>query len=275
MCSSDLELGDAEPLVLRTRDDLVGLAPEAMAIDAVDFLGLAASMSAAALRRGAALYRGEFMADASVADSAFEDWLAVERRRLADHAVLLFDALCAAETGTAKVGAAKRLVALDPLREASHRALMRAYADTGEAALALQQFDTCRALLKAEFGVEPAAETAALRRKIASLSTAAVAVKAPLGTGEKPSIAVLPFANRSGDPEQDYFSDGITEDIITDLSNVSGLLVLGRNTVFIYKGKTVNPARIAEDHGVSHVVEGSVRQVGQRVRINEIGRAHV
>jgi adenylate cyclase len=85
---------------------------------------------------------------------------------------------------------------------------------------------------------------------------------------EKPSIAVLPFVNMSNDPEQEFFSDGITEDIITDLSNVSGIFVLGRNTVFTYKGKAVNLEQIARDLGVAYVVEGSVRKAGNRVRIN-------
>jgi adenylate cyclase len=79
---------------------------------------------------------------------------------------------------------------------------------------------------------------------------------------------VLPFANISGDPQEEYFSDGITEDIITDLSNVSGLFVLGRNTVFTYKGRAVNLQEIAKRLGVSYLVEGSVRKVGSRVRIN-------
>jgi adenylate cyclase len=90
---------------------------------------------------------------------------------------------------------------------------------------------------------------------------------APLRS-DKPSVAILPFANMSNDPEQEFFSDGITEDSITDLSNVSGLFVLGRNTVFTYKGKAVNLEQIAKDLGVAYVVEGSVRKAGQKVRIN-------
>ncbi len=85
---------------------------------------------------------------------------------------------------------------------------------------------------------------------------------------EKPSVAILPFSNMSNDPEQEFFSDGITEDIITDLSKVSGLFVLGRNTVFTYKGKAVNLERIAKELGVAYLVEGSVRKAGQKVRIN-------
>src|SRR5438552_4211429 len=84
---------------------------------------------------------------------------------------------------------------------------------------------------------------------------------------EKPSIAVLPFINMSGDPEQEYFSDGITEDIITDLSKVSGLFVVARNTAFTYKGKTVEVPEVAKRLGVSFVLEGSVRKAGSRVRV--------
>jgi adenylate cyclase len=80
-------------------------------------------------------------------------------------------------------------------------------------------------------------------------------------------ICVLPFANMSGEPEQEYFSDGITEDIITDLSKVSALSVASRNTAFTFKGKHVSVAEVAGQLGVSHVLEGSVRKAGNRVRI--------
>jgi adenylate cyclase len=84
---------------------------------------------------------------------------------------------------------------------------------------------------------------------------------------EGPSIAVLPFQNMSGDAEQEYFSDGITEDIITDLSKLSGLLVIARNSTFTYKGKPVDVREVGKRFNVSHVLEGSVRRAGNRVRI--------
>ncbi len=83
----------------------------------------------------------------------------------------------------------------------------------------------------------------------------------------KHSICVLPFVNMSGDPEQEYFSDGITEDIITDLSKVSALSVVARNTAFAFKGQTHDVKEVARTVGVSHVLEGSVRKAGNRVRI--------
>jgi adenylate cyclase len=84
---------------------------------------------------------------------------------------------------------------------------------------------------------------------------------------EKQSIAVLPFTNMSGDPEQEYFSDGITEDIITDLSQISGLFVVSRNSAFTYKGKAMKMQQAAQELGVKFLVEGSVRRAGQQVRI--------
>jgi len=86
-------------------------------------------------------------------------------------------------------------------------------------------------------------------------------------TDERPSVAVLPFNNMSGDPEQEYFSDGITEDIITDLSKVSGLLVVPRHTAFTYKGKPVKVQQVGKELGVGYVLEGSVRKAGTRVRV--------
>ena len=93
-------------------------------------------------------------------------------------------------------------------------------------------------------------------------------VAAPPAEADKPSIAVLPFNNMSDDPGQEFFSDGITEDIITDLSKVSGLFVVGRNTSFTYKGKAVQLQQVAGELGVKFILEGSVRKAGERVRVN-------
>jgi adenylate cyclase len=87
------------------------------------------------------------------------------------------------------------------------------------------------------------------------------------GKDERPSIAVLPFNNMSGDSEQEYFSDGITEDIITDLSQISGLSVVARHTAFTYKNRPVNVQEVGRELGVAYVLEGSVRKAGGRVRV--------
>jgi adenylate cyclase len=97
--------------------------------------------------------------------------------------------------------------------------------------------------------------------------TPQVQAKPPLQLPDKPSIAVLPFVNMSGDPDQEYFSDGITEDIITNLSKLSRIFVVSRNSTFLYKGKQVKIEEVAKELGVRHVLEGSVRRAGGRVRI--------
>jgi adenylate cyclase len=100
-----------------------------------------------------------------------------------------------------------------------------------------------------------------------STQDSALRTQAQLALPDKPSIAVLPFVNMSNDPEQEYFSDGITEDLITDLSKLSWFFVIARNSVFVYKGRTVKPAEVSRALGVRYVVEGSVRKAGDRVRI--------
>src|SRR5207253_8508176 len=84
---------------------------------------------------------------------------------------------------------------------------------------------------------------------------------------DKPSIAVMPFANMSGDPEQEYFADGMVEEIITALSRIRWLFVIARNSSFIYKGQAVDVKRVGRELGVRYVLEGSVRKGGNRVRI--------
>ena len=93
------------------------------------------------------------------------------------------------------------------------------------------------------------------------------AAEGRVSAGRDRSICVLPFANMSGDAEQEYFSDGISEDITTDLSKVSALEVIARNTAFMFKGQSVDVSDVAKKLGVSHVLEGSVRKAGGRVRI--------
>ena len=84
---------------------------------------------------------------------------------------------------------------------------------------------------------------------------------------DKPSIAVLPFANMSDDKDFDYFSDGLTEEIINGLSKVDRVFVIARNSTFTYKGKPVKVQQVAEEMGVRYVLEGSVRKTGEKVRI--------
>ncbi|MEX1328282.1 MAG: adenylate/guanylate cyclase domain-containing protein [Desulfobacterales bacterium] len=105
-------------------------------------------------------------------------------------------------------------------------------------------------------------------RSAPSPETAASTLKTAFPISEIPAIAVLPFKNLSEDPEQEYFSDGITNDIITDLSKFRNLFVIASNTVFTFKGKSVKITELGKELSVQYVLEGSVQEAGQRVRIN-------
>ncbi|TIT61447.1 MAG: adenylate cyclase, partial [Mesorhizobium sp.] len=96
--------------------------------------------------------------------------------------------------------------------------------------------------------------------------SASVAAPPPLPA--KPSIAVLPFTNMSGDPDQEYFADGLVEDIITGLSRVNSFFVIARNSSFTYKGRAVDLRQVGRELGVRYVLEGSIRRAGSRVRIS-------
>lgn len=142
--------------------------------------------------------------------------------------------------------------------------------------------------LRFEPGAAPGLSSRTRRadRRLVTRIAGAVALLVLLGTGgwagwhwlrgpapaaltlpDKPSVAVLPFSNLSQDPAQEYFSDGVTEDLITGLSKVSGLFVIARNSAFTYKGKAVKVGDVGRDLGVGYVLEGSVQRAGTRVRI--------
>src|SRR5215510_8385443 len=104
--------------------------------------------------------------------------------------------------------------------------------------------------------------------RIYELRVGEVAPRTTLTLPDKPSIAVLPFANMSGDPDQEFFADGITEDLITGLSQIHWLFVIARNSTFVYKGRAVDVKQVSRELGVRYVLEGSIRRVGNRIRIS-------
>src|SRR3954447_23545675 len=165
--------------------------------------------------------------------------------------------------------------------EAAKSQWVRAEADTARTALTLVQasldgtvppmpFNQIQcADLKAWDGQRTAAGWRKLAASVSELAGSPPAKTTETRVSERDvSICVLPFQNMSGDAEQEYFSDGISEDITTDLSKVSALELIARNTAFTFKGRSVNVCEVAKQLGVTHVLEGSVRKVGDRVRIN-------
>jgi TolB-like protein/Tfp pilus assembly protein PilF len=243
----------------------------AVSVDALTFERLIRDGTLDSLVEATAIYRGDLLEGIAVRDPAFEDWLQLERsrlRQLLDRALtrLMSQALDAGDAERA-AEAARRLLLLDPLSEAAYRTLMQVHADQAQTAQALKLYDGLRERLHRELGVQPDATTTALYERIRRRRPQAADDPLPAEAPEaKPSIAILPFVNLSGDPEQQYFSDGITEDIITELSRFRTLFVIARNSSFQYRGGSTDVTRIGRELGVRYLVEGSVRRAGERVR---------
>lgn len=273
---------DTQPIVADRQS--VRLDPDAVTIDAATFEQLLKDGAPEAVERAIALYNGDLLDGIGVRDRAFEDWLLIERQRLRDMmeeaaATLMRTSLSSGSPKQA-AGAARRLLSLDPLREEACRALMWIHADNAETAQALKLYNGLRDRLHRELGVKPEPETIGLFESIRQRQDAptpnavdpgavhddALAETPPLP--DKPSIAVLAFENLSGDPEQEYFTDGIVEEIITALSRMSWLFVIARNSSFTYKGRAVDIKQVGRELGVRYVLEGSVRKAADRLRIS-------
>src|SRR2546423_6748147 len=226
----------------------VGFSVGMVETDLAAFEAAIAEDTPAALERAAGLYRADLLDGFSLRDRDFGDWLTGERERLREHAVPLFLPLMerAAAIGVEPaIRWALRILAVDPVHEPAHRALMELYAAQGRHAAALRQYEQLRETLARQLDTRPEPET----------------------VPETPSIVVLPFQNLSGDPEQEYFSDGIVEEITTALSRFRSLFVISRNSAFTYKGRAVDVRQVGRELGVRYLLEGSVRKAANRVRI--------
>ncbi len=289
-------LGDLAPAALIADRQSVRLDPAALPSDVARFERLAGDRAPEALAEACALYGGDLLEDVALRGAEVEAWLLVERQRLRRLLEEVLVALLAPTLPAAtREGAARRLIALDPLREAASRALMQIHGERGETVQAIKLFEALRDRLHAELGVKPEPETTGLyetlRQRRAGPAPAPEAISLPETppvpppvsppgpTGApaappaepplptKPSIAILPFQNLSGDPEQEYFADGMVEEIITALSRMRWLFVISRNSSFTYRNRAVDVKQIGRELGVRYVLEGSVRKAANRVRI--------
>jgi TolB-like protein len=275
--------GSAQHSMVANKETVTWVSGSA-SIDAKVLESAAGSKDEAAIREAAELIRGELMEGLSVNEASFEQWLASERERFRLIACSIYERLSEAAKRDAKLEEALnfglKLLALDPLQEHVHRTLMRLYAAQGRHDAALAQYERCRRELSAQLAAAPQPETEQLARAIrvgrrdgaAKPQISAPAAVEPeegntLARPDRPSIAVLPFTNLSSDAEQQYFSDGITEDIITELSRYHSLLVIARNSCFQFRGSSADTAAVRRALGVRYIVEGSIRKMGNRIRV--------
>lgn len=326
-----------QPLDIHSQNDAIAIDPNQLASDASAFEAALPDEggSLAELHAAAELYRGDFMADFVVRNAPdFEYWMLVERQRLRECAIRVFCRIMEheAELPEARASAALRVLSLDPLQEAAHRALMRQLARQDRHAAALKHYHGLTDTLSRELGALPDPATQELFRQISQSRQARTAVPGnapgPAGAAAAPvegepagppsvgrreparpprrwraaaiaacafslpliaiaywswselpaadgsataeavrSVAVLPFATFDDQRKDSAFADGLTEEIINSLVQSSDLQVTGRTSSFHFKDKNVDLRDIGRRLGVSHIVEGSVRRSGNRVRV--------
>jgi TolB-like protein/DNA-binding SARP family transcriptional activator len=261
---------------LLSTTELIGLEAGALSCDAIELQSLIKKGTRDALAAAADLYQDRFLADVAIPEEAWNDWLSSERERLEGLAlgalVNLSELELAAGRAEDALKAAHRAIAVNSLREDAHRLVVRALAATGRKAEAIKHYEDLVVLLKHELDTEPDAATKALAAELRNAKTVGPArpeaTETPdLALPDRPSIAVLPFDNMSNDPEQDYFADGIVEDVLTALSREAWLFVIARNSSFAYRGRAADIKQIGRELGVRYVVEGSVRKAANRVRV--------
>ncbi|HUV21362.1 MAG TPA: tetratricopeptide repeat protein [Gammaproteobacteria bacterium] len=287
-------LGNAAELALQVDRTTVSLKGDVIDVDVLEFERLASDAGFESLFDAVNLYRGEFLEGISTRDPACQEWLDSERARFKRQYVEILSSFAHSQLASrdfnAAIRSAERLVEQDPLGESAWRLLMRACHENGDRSHALQAFKRCEQALRNELDVEPETATLELREQIAANQTEPVSmplrdsatqeVTASLpaaGTHAKASIetppenghriAVLPFDNLSGDPEQEYFSDGITDSIILHLARFPGLQVKSRNSSFAFKQQIKSLGEICDALKVDYIVEGSIRRSSERVRI--------
>lgn len=268
-------LGARAAEILVSDDEVIGFAADALGVDADRFCQ---HVEAQRFEEAAAVYRGDPLEDLGDVSESFDAWLESERYRLHELATDMWGRLGGQRLDAGDLDGAmetaRRLLEMDPLRESAHRLLMRAFAARGRRADALRHYQSLEAMLSQELDTSPDRETRALveeLRRTANQDEVSTGRSDPDTSADRPSLAVLPFENMSGDPEQDYFADGLTDDIITGLSKSRMFFVIARNSAFAYKGAhkgaSVDVRRAARELGVQYLVEGSVRRAGNRIRI--------
>lgn len=231
----------------------------------------------------AGLYQGDLLAGITLAEP-LDQWFSPHRRAYKRKALTLCEQLADLAINGQDAAAqsceslAERLLAADQTAEEAHRALIRLYQLRGETNAALRQFELCKEALERELGVGPEAATRELmvnpRQAPAEARQSMERQEAPVAAQAEavrdkghPSIVVMPFDNLSGEGDE-YFVDGVVEEITAALSRVRDFFVIARQSAFAYKGRFVDVRQVGNELGVAYVVEGTVRRGGERLRIS-------
>lgn len=237
-----------------------------------DLHELRVAIAANGFERIVRLYSGPLLDGFHLDDSSdFSYWLDEQRNELAHGYVgallALAEQLEAAGDVHGRVGTCRRLVAADPHAGQYAQALMRALDAAGDRSGVRHHANEYAQRMRTDLGLEPDAEVMALSEQLSNAATRRQPAATEPGRNRSASVAVLPFQNLSGDADSEYFADGITEDVIAQLSKIRALKVISRTSVMPFRQRQHSLKHIASKLGVTTLLDGSVRQVGERVRI--------
>ncbi|MEO7363757.1 MAG: tetratricopeptide repeat protein [Gemmatimonadaceae bacterium] len=237
-----------------------------------DLHELRVGIAANGFERIVRLYTGPLLDGFHLDDSTdFSYWLDEQRNELAHEYTGALLALAeqqeAAGDVHGRVGTCRRLVAVDPHAGRYAQALMRALDAAGDRSGVRQHASEYAQRLRTDLGLEPDAEVMALPERLSNAATRRQPSSTAPGRSRSASVAVLPFQNLSGDSDSEYFADGITEDVIAQLSKIRALKVISRTSVMPFRQRQHSLKQIASKLGVTTLLDGSVRHSGERVRI--------
>ena len=257
--------------------EAVTLEAGAVEIDVDRFLDLARGSDRSSIESAAELGQGAFLEGLGTVTPEFDRWMAAERAMLeAEHGAVMLR-LCdlAVEAGAQEevIAIGQKMLAQDPFQEHVHRRVMRACLALGRPDAALRQFETLADILKRDLGVQPdsATQAVASQARAQRRGEAAPVREAPAATTpavpERPSLAVLRFRALGSAEEDGFFGEGLSEDLIVDLSRESELMVVARQSSFRFSAEDMTAGEIGETLGVRYIVGGSVRIAGERLRV--------
>lgn len=274
-------LNHGEACGLFADNDRVALDPELVSVDLSDFRALTRQNTPEADEQAITLYRANLLDGLFVRETAFEEWLTAERTHVNQLAFPVFERLAASKLKSGEqaesLKVAQQLVSLDPLRESSHRLLMRLLAQSGQRSAAIQQYQKCTDILKAELDVEPDPATKNVLAEIkspappAKVEPSITQVSTPMSPSSEGSskvrIIVLPLQHMGASSDLPAFASGLSEDLTTALTRYRWLDVMADVHASTDMPSVSQLRQAALQDGVVYTVEGSVRQLGDTMRI--------